>query len=118
MHMKFDLENRLVNFATKTIVFTRSLPKEYAAERLKEQLTRSTMSSALNYGEAQAAESRRDFKHKISIVLKELKESRVGMKILSRLEYGNTTSRTVLQRECEELIAIFSTIVKRTTLDH
>ena len=118
MHAKFDLEDRLVAFATDVILFTGSLPKNYAAERLKEQLTRSSMSSALNYGEAQGAESRRDFKHKLSITLKELKESRVGMKILTRLEYGNTTSRTTLHRECEELIAIFATIIKRTSLDN
>ena len=76
------------------------------------------MSSALNYGEAQGAESRRDFKHKLSIGLKELKESRVGIKILARLEYGNKMARTTLQSECEELIAIFSTIIKRTTLEN
>jgi four helix bundle protein len=110
----FDLEDRLVAFTCDMIVFLGSLPKQYAAERLKEQLIRSSMSSALNYGEAQAAESKRDFKHKLSIVLKELKESRVGMKIITRLRLGNEKARVTLHKECDELIAIFATIIKRT----
>ncbi len=117
MYAKFDLEDRLVAFAADVIVFTRSLSKEYAVVRIKEQIARSSMSSALNYGEAQAAESRRDFRHKSSIVLKELKETRVGLKFLARLNSGNHDDRETLLQECKELSAIFATIIKRSTLE-
>jgi four helix bundle protein len=114
MNKIYDLENRLVAFSCDMIGFLGSLPVNYAAERIKEQLIRSSMSSALNYGEAQAAESQRDFRHKLSIVLKELKESRVGIKIISRLGLGTEDARASLGKECDELIAIFATIIKRT----
>jgi len=118
MRTKFDLEDRLVAFATNVIIFTRSIGKEYASDRIREQITRSSMSSALNYGEAQAAESRKDFRHKTSVVLKELKETRVGLKILARLKLGNQNDRNTLLQECKELSAIFATIIKRTTLEN
>jgi len=118
MRARFDLEDRLVAFAADVIVFTRSIVKEYASDRIREQITRSSMSSALNYGEAQAAESRKDFRHKTSIVLKELKETRVGLKILARLNLGNQDDRNTLLQECKELSAIFATIIKRTTLEN
>jgi len=75
--MKYDLEERLVNFAIKIIDVVESLPRTRAGNHLAGQLIRSGTSPAFNYGEAQAAESRSDFVHKIGIVLKELKETRI-----------------------------------------
>ena len=68
MDRKFDLEERLIDFAVAAI---KILPKTYAGSHLAGQLTRSGSSPALNYGEVQSAESRNDFIHKMKVALKE-----------------------------------------------
>ena len=71
------------------------------------QLIRSGSSPALNYGEAQSAESRKDFVHKLKIILKELKESRVCLKIAKRKPLiKNIPNLVPVLKETEELIAI------------
>jgi len=114
MRSKFDLEDRLVKFASDMIVFTNTIKSDYAGIHLKNQLIRSSISPSLNYGEAQAAESKKDFIHKAKISVKELKETRAGLKILKQINYGKEESRENLLNECEELTAIFSTIIKKT----
>lgn len=77
-------------------------------QHLSTQIIRSSTSAALNYGEAQAAESKKDFIHKTSLVLKELKEKKVSLKLLEasvRAEY--ITAFTTNLEECDQLIAIF-----------
>ncbi|MCZ4319863.1 four helix bundle protein [Aequorivita viscosa] len=82
MERKFDLEDRLINFSITCInLFTR-VKYNYALDHLSKQLIRSSTGAALNYGEVQGAESSKDFIHKMGVVLKELKESRVNLKIL------------------------------------
>lgn len=70
---KHDLEERLINFAVLIIEIVESMPDTKAANHLAGQLLRSGTSPALNYGEAQSGESRKDFIHKIKIALKELR---------------------------------------------
>ena len=77
-----DVENRLVNFAVGIIKMKEHLDSSFASEHLFKQLLRSGTSPALNYGETQGAESQRDFIHKLSIVLKELRESNINLKII------------------------------------
>ena len=60
----YDLEERLIQFSANVIIGVTTLKKSFASEHLTKQLIRSATSSALNYGEAQAAESKRDFVHK------------------------------------------------------
>ena len=84
--MKKDLENRLVNFSSGIISLANNLKNEKSAKVLSEQLIRSGTSSALNYGEAQNAQSRKDFVSKLSIVIKELRESHINMKIIKQSE--------------------------------
>ena len=72
---KHDLEERLIDFAVTIVEIAETMPDSKAANHLAGQLLRSGTSPALNYGEAQSAESRKDFIHKIKIVLKELRES-------------------------------------------
>lgn len=105
---KFDLEDRLVDFSVLMLKVADALPKTYAGQHLSGQLIRSGTSPALNYGEAQSGESRRDFIHKVKICLKELRESRVCMKIIDRSGLLKD-HEFVLQgiAECNELIAIF-----------
>ena len=73
--MKFDLEDRLVGFASEIIRITVKLPKSVAGIHIAKQLTRSGTSPAANYGEAQSAESRANFVHKMKVALKELRET-------------------------------------------
>ncbi len=79
---KFDLEDRLIAFAVLIIKITESLNNTKAGNHIAGQLVRSGTSPALQYGEAQSAESRNDFIHKLKILLKELRESLVALKII------------------------------------
>ena len=72
---KFDLEERLIDFAVRIIRTAESLPKTRAGNHISGQIIRCGTSPASNYGEAQSAESRADFIHKIRICLKELRET-------------------------------------------
>lgn len=81
---KYDLEERLIDFAVMIIDLEEGLPSTKAANHLGGQLLRSGTSPALNYGEAQAAESKKDFVHKIKIVLKELRESHICIRIMEK----------------------------------
>ena len=105
---KFDLEERLINFAVLIIEITESMPRTRAGNHLSGQLIRSGTSPALNYGEAQSGESRKDFIHKIKVVLKELRESFVCLKIIHRTKlYKSEDKIQVALKENNELISIF-----------
>jgi four helix bundle protein len=105
---KFDLEERLIEFAVKVVRIAESLPAGFSANHLSGQLIRSGTSAALNYGEAQSGESRRDFVHKIKIVLKELRETYVCLKIINRLKlHLNEELMREALTENNELISIF-----------
>ena len=82
--VKFDLEERLIEFAVLIIEIVNEIPSSKAGNHLSGQLVRSGTSGALNYGEAQSAESRRDFIHKMKVILKELRETLVCLKIIHR----------------------------------
>ena len=105
---KAELEDRLIEFAVSIIKITNELPPNSASNQLGGQLLRSGTSPALNYGEARSAESLKDFIHKMQLVLKELRESHVCLKIihLSKL-YKTEDSIIVAKTECNELISIF-----------
>jgi four helix bundle protein len=109
---KSNLEERLIKFAVLIIEIAEGLPITFAGNHLAGQMIRSGTSPALNYGEASSAESRKDFVHKIKIVLKELKETRVALKIvkISNLHPVVTKIDFAIQ-ESNELIAIFITSV-------
>ena len=112
---KYDLQERLVAFSALVISNTNMLKKSFATEHLSKQLIRSATSSALNYGEAQGAESKKDFIHKMKICLKELRESQVNMQILrkSNLVENKEIFESIL-KESNELVAIFTTSIKTT----
>lgn len=88
------------------------LPGTRLANHLAGQLVRSGTSPALNYGEAQSAESQKDFIHKMQVILKELRETKICFKIISRKKYIINDSISKVIRENEELIAIFAQSVK------
>ena len=98
---KYDLQARLVKFSANIIVGVEILKKNYATEHLTKQLIRSATSAALNYGEAQAAESRRDFIHKMKVCLKELRESQVNLQILDSAELVRSQKEVeMITQEC------------------
>jgi len=105
---KFDLEERLINFAVLIVEICEKMPDLKASNHLSGQLIRSGTSPALNYGEAQSGESRKDFIHKIKIVLKELRESYVCLKIIHRSKLYKTEEKMKqAMSENNELISIF-----------
>lgn len=80
----YNLENRLIEMGVLVLNYTRNPGPEFGVQHLFKQLARSASSAALNYGEAQSAESRKDFIHKLKLSLKELRESRVNLLLLTK----------------------------------
>lgn len=110
---KYDLEERLINFAVVVIAHVETMPNTKAANHLAGQLLRSGTSPALNYGEAQSSESRNDFIHKIKIVLKELRETLVCLKIIYKAKLITENQEVLsLMKEANELVAIFAKSAK------
>jgi four helix bundle protein len=104
---KFDLEDRLVDFACMCLEVCDLLPNTKTGQNLEYQLSKSSTASALVYGEAQAAESRADFIHKMKVVLKEIRESRVNLKIIKRKPVIVNDKVDKAFNEANELMAIF-----------
>lgn len=103
----FDLEERLVDFACRIIEVVEALSKTRAGNYVAGQLIRCGVAPALLYGEAQSAESRMDFVHKMKIIIKELKETRVCIKIISKSLMIKPVERlNNIKSENEQLIAI------------
>ena len=104
----YDLEDRLIRFSIRMLTIAELLVKTRAGNHIAGQLERCGTSPSFNNGEAQAAESPEDFIHKLRVVLKELKETRVCLKIiiLKPLLDNPQQLNTDIQ-ECNELIAIF-----------
>ena len=110
---KYDLEKRLIDFAVRIMDLVETLTNTRAGNHIAGQLVRCGTSPAPNYGEAQSAESRNDFIHKIKIVLKELRETKIWLQIIHRKRMTKSGSQTEsLIAECDELISIFVTSVK------
>jgi four helix bundle protein len=104
---KYDLEERLIDFAIIISDIVEGLPATRIGNYIAGQLIRSGCSPALNYGEAQSAESRNDFIHKMKIILKELRESLISLKITERKALYNLEKVSVAKNECNQLVAIF-----------
>jgi len=110
---KFDLEERLIDFAVYIIQVSENIYTTPVGKHISGQIVRSGTSPALHYGEAQSAESRADFIHKLKILLKELRETLVGLKIIKRTPL--TSNLELINKgiiECNELIAIFNKSVE------
>jgi len=107
-----DLEDRLIDFSIRIINVIEHLPKTKAANHIAGQLLRSGTAPAPNYGEAQSAESRKDFIHKMKIALKELRETLVWLKIIKRKPLCTAEQMASILKECDELISIFTASVK------
>lgn len=110
---KYDLGERLLDFSVRIISVVEALPNTLAGNHIAGQLLRCGTSPAPNYGEAQSAESRRDFIHKMKIALKELRETHVWLNIVQRKMLAKSVRDLgALMAECNELISIFVASVR------
>ena len=91
---KYDLEKRLIDFAVRIIDLVETVANTRAGNHIAGQLVRCGTSPAPNDGEAQSAESRNDFIHKIKIVLKELRETKIWLQIIHRKRMTKPGSQT------------------------
>jgi len=110
MSNDYDLEDRLIEFAVKIVQLAESLPNTRAGRHISGQILRSGTSPAPNYGEAQAAESRSDFIHKMKVCLKELRETKVWLKMIVKANLDRSDIKPLME-ENDELISIFFTSI-------
>jgi four helix bundle protein len=103
---KNPLSDRLLEFAASIIQIADALPNTVAGRHVGGQLERAGTSCGSNYEEACGGESRSDFTHKMSIVLKELKESRYWLRLIQRTKMLTATQIVSTLSECEQLCAI------------
>jgi four helix bundle protein len=104
---KYNLEDRLVKFACICLDVCDLLPNTKVAQNLVHQLSKSSTATALVYGEAQAAESPADFIHKMKVVLKEIRETRINLRIISEKPILIDEKIILAFKESNELMAIF-----------
>jgi four helix bundle protein len=105
---KYDLDERLIDFAVLIIAITESLYNTRTGNHIAGQLVRSGTSPALHYGETQSAESRADFIHKIKVILKELRETKNALRIIKKVPLTDKMEPVDKSlKECNELISIF-----------
>lgn len=116
LRQKFNLEDRLLNFAVEMIEMTEVLPNTRAANHIAGQLLRSGTSPYGNHGEVEAAESLNDFIHKLKVCLKELRETRRWLRLVARLKHQEPPSNLPwCLGEAEELIRIFKASINTAT---
>ncbi len=110
---KFDLEDRLLEFASAVIDLSESLPATRSGSHVAGQVLCSGTSPYPNHGEAEAAESRDDFIHKLKICLKELRETRRWARLIKHKGWvKNETTLLFILAESEELIRIFHSSIQ------
>ena len=119
MKQKYDLEGRLLSYSVRIVKIVEQLPNTRAGNHVSGQLLRSGTSPYPNHGEAQAAESSKDFIHKLKVSLKELRETQRWLKLVQNIplmENSELLSNTIV--ETEELIKIFFSSIKTVREKH
>ena len=110
---KYDLEQRLMEYSARVIKVAESLPATRTGSHIADQLLRSGTSAYPNHGEAQAAESKKDFVHKLKIGLKELRETYRWLELIKYINLIDKSERLDnLIDETEQLIKIFMASIK------
>jgi four helix bundle protein len=110
---KYDLEERLLEFASAVIDLSEKLPNSRAGNHIAGQILRSGTSPYAVHGEAESAESRDDFIHKIKLCLKESRETRRWARLIGRKSWAHDDSTLIfVQGESEELIRIFMSSIR------
>jgi four helix bundle protein len=111
---KAELEKRTKTFAVSVIVFVEKLPKKKTSDVLGYQLLKAGTSVGANYREANRAQSRADFAHKIGIVEKEIAEAHYWLELLEEVSLGDSQARAALLKEAGELLSIFTAVGRST----
>jgi len=109
----YDLEERTARFGESIIDFAKTLPRNIINNQLIGQIVSAGTSIGANYMEADGAESKKDFRHKIAICKKESKETRHWLRMIVRANPNKKEECTKLSREAQELTLIFSSIYKK-----
>ena len=112
-----ELEGRLIDFAVRIINLCAHLPKTPAGKHISGQILRSGTSPAPNYGEARGAESHADFIHKLRIVLKELNETSIWLRVIDRSQMLKKELIAEIIGENRELCRIFTASLKTAGTD-
>jgi four helix bundle protein len=107
-----ELEERLIDFAVRIVKLSASLPRTPAGKHIAGQIMRAGTSPAPNYGEARGAESHADFVHKVRIVLKELNETSIWLRIIERSHMLRRGLIIDIIGENKELCRIFTSSLK------
>ena len=107
-----EIEDRLIDFAVRTIALANALPKNPAGKHIAGQILRSGTSPAPNYAEARAAESNADFIHKLKIASKELNETCVWLRMIQRSELIPTERLQILIDENQQLCRILNASIR------
>ena len=110
---QYDFEDRLLDSAVNVVELTESLPSTRAGNHIAGQLLRCGTSPLSNHGEVEAAESRKDYLHKLRICLKELRETKRWLRLVGRLKrLGQAENLAFCLNEVDELIRIFAASVR------
>ena len=107
-----ELEHRLIDFAVRVIKLSARLPRTPAGKHIAGQILRSGTSPAPNYGEARGGESHADFVHKLGIVLKELNETQIWLRIIKQSQLLKPALLVGIVEENQELCRIFASSLK------
>jgi four helix bundle protein len=114
----FDLEERTALFGVAVLHLVKKVPKNDIIKPVVSQLIRSGTSIGANYCEADCAESRKDFEHKIGICKKEAKETRYWLRMMAEGVPEMKEELKILWKEANELHLIFIAIVKKSRLNN
>lgn len=109
----YDLEERTAKFGESVIHFAKTLPPTSVMKPLVSQIVRSATSVGANYMEADAAESKKDFKHKLGISKKEGKETMHWLRMIAAADDTRAQECRLLWKEVHELVLIFSSIIRK-----
>ena len=107
----YDLEERTALYGESIIDFVKTLSKDIVNNELIKQIVRSATSIGANYSEADGAESKKDFRHKIAICKKESKETKHWLRMIAKANANRKDDCTILWKEAQELTLIFSSIL-------
>ena len=110
---EYNLAKRTSKFGAEIIIFAKTIKENNINRSIINQLVRSATSVGANYMEADCAESKKDFNHKIGICKKEAKETTHWLHMLATAEPNEKEKCRLLWQEAHELTLIFSAIVKR-----
>ena len=109
---RFDLEERLLEYAVRIIRLVDALPASRAGRHVADQLLRCGTSPLANHGELQGAESRKDFVHKLRLCLKEIREARRWLRLVHHVPLLPPPKVEPLLNETESLVKIFAASIR------